>query len=147
MKIFRARTEINARPSAVIDLLTDPEICAQWSPIDFEVDNAVARLDAGTQMEVGGRVAGQRVSFDLSILEASRRAFELTASGPFELNARYEAREGSNGTELIAFVSVTGRGVRGRLASSAAEAMLAGGALKHALERIADTAAATAPTI
>ncbi len=144
MKIFRARAEINARPSAVIDLLTDPEICALWSPVDFEVDDDVARLETGTQLEVGGRVAGQRVCFDLSILEASRRAFELTASGPFEVNARYEAREGRDGTELLAFVSVTGRGIRGRLASSAAEAMLAGGALKHALERIARTASAPA---
>jgi hypothetical protein len=144
MKTYEASTEIEARPSAVIELLTDPATCAEWSPVDFEVDDPSSRLEPGTQLAVGGRVAGQRVSFDLSVIDAGRRHLELTASGPFDVSARYEAREATAGTELTASVSVTGRGIRGRIVSSAAEALLAGGALEHALDRIARTATAAA---
>jgi hypothetical protein len=145
MKTFEAATEVNASPSQVIDLLTDPTAARTWSPVDFEIDAADARLETGTQMEVGGQIIGRRVSFDLSIEEASRHRLMLTASGPLRISARYDAEQAETGTHLRASVSVdSAGGIRGRIVSSAAEALLAGGALHLALDRIARTAAAPA---
>jgi hypothetical protein len=146
MRTYQASTEIDARPSAVIDVLTDPEAARSWSPVDFEIEaNEHARLRSGTRMEVGGRVAGREVRFDLAVHEASRTHLSLTASGPFEMRARYDAREIETGTVLRASVSVASSGgIRGRLVSSAAEALLSAGALERAMERIARSAAVAA---
>jgi hypothetical protein len=147
VRTFQASRQIEAAPSQIIELLTDPAAASTWSPVEFELDDGAAgRLQTGTHMEVGGRVAGRRVSFDLSILEASRRHLNLKASGPFDVTACYEAQEAERGTELRASVSVASRGgIRGRLVSTAAEALLAAGALEQTLERIARSAAA--PTV
>lgn len=139
MRTFEAHAEIPAEPSRVIGALTDPDSCRRFSPVDFEIEQLDARrLESGTRARVGGRVGGRRVSFDLSVLEATDNRLTLTALGPCEVRARYEAERAAGGTEVTASVSVASRGgLRGRLVSSAAEALLAGGILRRTLDRMA----------
>ena len=60
---WNARREMRAPAEAVIAVLTDPEACGQWSPIDFEVEELDGRrLVAGTRARVAGKLAGARVS-------------------------------------------------------------------------------------
>jgi hypothetical protein len=140
VKKFEARASIPTDPSRVIELLTDPGACRSWSPVDFEVEELDGtRLRSGTRARIAGRVAGRRVSFDLSVLEASDRHLTLAALGPCEVHARYEAERAPEGTDVRASVSVDGGGgLRGRLVSTAAELLLAGGILGRALERLAE---------
>lgn len=145
MKTFEARAAIPTEPSKVMELLTDPSACRRWSPVDFEVEHLDApRLSEGTQARVCGRVGGRAVCFDVSVLEAQEGRLSLTASGPFDVRASYEAEGDCRGTDLRARVSVESRrgGLRGRLVSSVAEAFLARGALQQALPRMAETATA-----
>jgi hypothetical protein len=139
VKTFEARAAIPAEPSRVIALLTDPDACRRWSPVDFEIEGLdEPRLRSGTRARIGGRVAGRQVRFDLSVLEASDRHLALAALGPCEVRARYQTERASDGTEVKASVSVASRGgLRGRLVSAAAEALLAGGILGRTLERMA----------
>ena len=39
MREWTATTMIEARPEAVLDVLTDPEACARWAPIAFDVED------------------------------------------------------------------------------------------------------------
>jgi hypothetical protein len=146
VKTFEARAAIPTDPSTVMELLTDPSACRRWSPVEFELDELEApRLCEGSQARVCGRVAGRAVCFDVSVLEARGGRFSLTASGPFDVEAHYEAEGDCAGTDLRARVTVASRGgLRGRVVSSLAEAVLAGGALQQALKRMAETAAAAA---
>jgi hypothetical protein len=139
MRTFEAHAEIPAEPSRVIGALTDPDNCRRFSPVDFEIEQLDARrLESGTRARIGGRVAGRRVSFDLSVLEATDSRLTLTAQGPCEVRARYEAERAAGGTEVTASVCVASMGgLRGRLVSSAAEALLAGGILRRTLDRMA----------
>jgi hypothetical protein len=149
MKTYEARTAIPAEPARVIALLTDPAACRRWSPVDFEIEELNApRLRVGTRARIGGRVAGRPVRFDLSVLEASDRHLELAALGPCEFRARYDAEREQDGTGLTASVSVASRGgLRSRLVSAAAEALLAGGILGRTLDRSAAAAAPAAARV
>ncbi len=142
MKTFEARTEIPTEPARVIGLLTDPRKAHRWSPVDFDIEQLDGeRLRDGTRGRVCGRVAGKGVCFDLSVVEASDRHLSLSAVGPFEVHARYEADRIPCGTEVKASVAIASSGgLRGRLVGAAAEALLAGGILRRTLERIAEAA-------
>jgi polyketide cyclase/dehydrase/lipid transport protein len=146
VKTFEASAAIPTDPTTVMELLTDPSACRLWAPVDFELEHLDGqRLLAGSQARVCGRVGGRAVCFDVSVVEAREGRLSISASGPFDVEAFYEAEGDCAGTELRARVSVASRGgVRGRLVSSVAEAFLARGALQHALKRMAETAAATA---
>jgi hypothetical protein len=138
MRTFEARTAVPADPARVISLLTDPFACSRWSPVPFELEELdEAPLRSGSRARIGGRLAGRRVSFDLSVLEASDRRLSLRAIGPCEVQARYETEPAIDGTEVQASVSVAScGGIRSRLVSAAAEALLAGGLLARTLERL-----------
>src|ERR671933_225320 len=69
--------------------------------------------------------------------EAGEGRFALAARGPIGIDVEYEAFEDEGGTEVWATVSVSGSGLRGRLLAQATDALLAAGALDHALGRIA----------
>jgi hypothetical protein len=140
VKTFEASASIPTEPSRVIELLTDPGTCRSWSPVDFEVEELDGtRLQSGTRARIAGRVAGRRVRFDLSVLEASDRHLALAALGPCEVHARYETERAADGTDVRASISVdSGGGLRARLVSAAAEVLLAGGILGRALERLAE---------
>jgi hypothetical protein len=132
-------TEVDARPEDVLGILCDPEACRRWSPVPFDVDGVESVLRAGTRARVGGRLLGRELRFDVDIVRADDRAFALTARGPIEIHARYEAEPAPAGarTRLRASVRVRGRGITGGLLSRATDGLLAAGALDQALGRIA----------
>ena len=139
MATWKTRTCIETCPKRVLELLTDPDACERWSPVAFDIDGLDGtRLTAGTRARLAGRIAGKTVAFDVQIDEADERRLELTASGPFEIAARYEAVPHGACTELRAAVSVGGGGgFAGRLMSRAADALLAAGVLDSTMSRIA----------
>ena len=138
MRTWTASTTIKGRPEAVLDVLTDPQACARWAPMPFEVERIDSpRLRAGTKARVSGCLAGKRVGFDVQVHEAEADRLELTASGPVAFDVAYDLRPGKDSTEVSASVAVSGRGLTGRLLAQATDALLAGGALQHTVSRIA----------
>jgi len=47
MRTWTASTTIKGRPEAVLDALTDPQACARWAPLPFEVE----RIDSPRLLE------------------------------------------------------------------------------------------------
>jgi hypothetical protein len=141
MATWTTRTTIDASPEEVLAMLTDPEECSRWSPISFELEELdCRRLSAGCSARVAGELAGRRVSFDIDVIEADRGRLRLRASGPVDLDVEYRAEPLAERSEVFAQVAVQGRGgLRGRLASVAADAAVAG-MLPLAVQRIAQAA-------
>jgi hypothetical protein len=138
MCTWRSNTTVPGAPAEVIELLTEPEAIARWAPIPFEVIALdTSKLQPGSHARVAGRLAGRSVEFDIDVLEASDERLELFAKGPVELGVRYVLRPHDSGSEIDASVSVEGKGLFGRVLAKATEAMLAAGALRLALDRIA----------
>jgi hypothetical protein len=138
MRTWTARTTINGRPEAVLDVLTDPAACERWAPVPFDLEGLdTDRLRAGSRARVSGRLAGKRVDFEVEVHEASDGRLELSAVGPVDLDVAYALRAIGAGSEVTASVAVRGRGLTGRLLAQATDALLAGGALDHAINRIA----------
>lgn len=138
MCTWRSNTIVSAAPVQVIELLTEPEAIARWAPVPFEVIALdTSRLESGSHARVAGRLAGRSVEFDVEVLEASDERLELVANGPVELGVRYLLRRHDSGSEIDASVSVQGKGLFGRVLAKATEALLAAGALRLALDRIA----------
>ena len=139
MREWTATTTIEARPEAVLDVLTDPEACARWAPIAFEVEDLrTRRLRCGTRARVSGRLAGKRVGFDVEVHEAIDGRLRLSADGPIGFDVRYDLAPAPRGSEVRASVSVRpSRGITGRLMAEATNALLAAGALQAAVSRIA----------
>ena len=134
----RSHATLPASPAAMFALLTEPEAIARWAPIPFEVmELDGAGLMAGSHARVGGRLAGRLVEFDVEVLQASDERLELVADGAISLSVSYILRPASVGSEVEAAISVEGGGLLGRLLAKATEALLAAGALRISLERIA----------
>lgn len=144
MTTWTARTTIPGEPDHVLAVLTDPAACVRWAPIPFEVDSLDGeRLVAGSHAHVSGRLAGQRVGFDVRVHAADPKRLELVASGPVDLDVAYALRPCRGGSDVEASVSVRGCGLTGRVLARATEAVLAAGALQHAMTRIAREVAST----
>src|SRR3954451_20067326 len=80
MRTWTAQAITEARPEDVLAALTDPDACARWSPVDFDVeDDEVRRLRAGTRTRVSGKLAGVRVGFDVEVQHADEGRFHLRA--------------------------------------------------------------------
>jgi uncharacterized protein YndB with AHSA1/START domain len=143
MREWTATTTVDAGPDAVLALLTDPEACARWAPIDFDVDDLrTPRLRCGSRARVTGRLAGKRVGFDVEVHEAADGRLRLSADGPVGFDVRYDLEPAPGGSEVRASVSVRpSRGFTGRLMAEATNALLAAGALQAAMSRIAREAA------
>jgi putative ABC transport system ATP-binding protein len=128
MRTWTATTTVEAPPQAVLDVLTDPEACARWAPVDFAVDDlAEARLTAGSTPRLRGRIAGREVGFDVEVLEASDGRLALRAAGPVALDVAYELQAAACGrrSEVRASIGVRpGRGLTGRLVAEATSALL-----------------------
>jgi hypothetical protein len=124
----------------VLDLLTDPDAAGLWSPLEFAVEEIDGdRLQAGGRAILPGRIAGRWVEFELAVFEADNGRLSLQARGPVTMDVTYEVQE----TELVARVRVHGgRGITGRLLSSAVDGVLAAGTLQVAVDAIAREAAA-----
>jgi hypothetical protein len=138
-----------AAPAAVLDVLTDPGACVRWAPVDFEVAGLDGdRLRAGSHARVVGRLAGRDVGFDVRVLAADEECLALLADGPIALDVEYRLRPVAAGSEVRASVAVHGHGLAGRLLAQATGALLAAGALRTAVSRIAREAEhlAVAPT-
>jgi Polyketide cyclase / dehydrase and lipid transport len=138
MATWTEQTTVRGRPEDVLAVLTDPDACGRWSPIDFDVHGLEGeRLEAGTRACVSGRLGGRAVDFDVHVRVADATGLELDAHGPVALGVRYSLRPVAEGSEVCASISVEGSGFVGRLLAQATDALLAGGALRHAVARIA----------
>jgi hypothetical protein len=144
MRTWTATTTVAALPQAVLDVLTDPDACARWAPVPFDVDELGSpRLQRGSRARVSGKLAGRRVGFDVEVHEADAQALSLSADGPVGFDVRYDLAPVETGSEVRASVAVrNGRGLAGRLLAEATNALLAAGALEIAVGRIAREAAA-----
>jgi len=148
MRTWTATTTTEARPEAVLDLLTDPDAAARWAPVPFDVDDLAGgrRLLAGSRARVSGRLAGRRVGFDVRVHEADERRLILTADGPVAMDVAYRLERTAAGSEVHASVSVrSSGGLLGRLMAEATGALLTAGALQTAVSRVAREAAVTSP--
>ena len=145
MAQWTTRTQANASPEQLLEVLTDPDAIRLWSPIDFEVEDLVgSRLNAGDVTRVTGKVAGMRVGFDVEIHAADEDGIELSADGPIGIDVRYDLVPAIGGSEVTATVSLRqGGGISGRLLSRATAALLSAGALEGAARRIARAAETT----
>jgi hypothetical protein len=135
---WQSNATIPGSPTDILELLTEPEAIARWAPVPFEVvalDGA--RLESGTRARVVGRLAGRSVEFHVDVLSASHERLELVAHGPISLDVRYRLRPAGTWSEIEATVAVEGRGLLGRVLAKATETLLAGGALRMSLERLA----------
>jgi hypothetical protein len=144
MRTWTATTTMPARPQDVLEVLTDPEACARWAPLPFDVEELDGRrLASGTRARVSGKLAGRRVGFDVEVHEASGRGLSLAADGPVGFDVAYELAAVDGGSEVRASVSVRpSRGIAGRLLAEATSALLSAGALEAAVSRIAREAVA-----
>jgi len=143
MRTWKAHATVMARPEAVLHVLTDPDACARWAPVPFDVEDLdQPRLMAGARARVSGRLAGRHVGFDVEVHEADRHRLSLAASGPVGLDVAYDLLDAGAGSEVRASVRVRpGPGLGGRLMAHATDALLAAGALDAAVARIAREAA------
>jgi hypothetical protein len=135
---WQSNTTVPGSPAEILELLTEPHAIARWAPVPFEVVALDGpRLETGSRARVAGRLAGHSVEFDVEVLRACDERLELTASGPISMNVQYRLRPAGSESEIEASISVEGRGLLGRLAAKATETLLAGGALRMSLERLA----------
>jgi hypothetical protein len=132
---WTARTALRADPDRVLDLLTDPDAAGLWSPLEFAVEEIDGdRLRAGGRAVLSGRLAGRWVEFELDVHEADDSRLSLQARGPVTMDVTYEVLD----TQILARVRVHGgRGLTGRLLSSAVDGVLAAGTLQVAVDAIA----------
>jgi Polyketide cyclase / dehydrase and lipid transport len=138
MNAWHSNATVPGSPAEILALLTEPDAIARWAPVPFEVvalDGT--RLESGSRARVAGRLAGRSVEFDVDVLRASDEHLELVAHGPIYIDVKYRVRPAGSSSEVEASVAVEGRGLFGRVLAKATEALLAGGALRMALERLA----------
>lgn len=135
---WHSNATVAGSPTDVLELLTEPEAIARWAPIPFEVVTLDgARLESGSRARVAGKLAGRWVEFEVDVLRASDERLELVAQGPISLDVRYRLRPAGSSSQIEATVAVEGRGLLGRVLAKATETLLAGGALRMSLERLA----------
>ena len=144
MRTWTATATAPAQPAAVLDVLTDPDACARWAPLPFDVDElASRRLAAGSRARVSGRLAGRRVGFDVEVHAADETGLALSADGPVGMDVDYRLAPVADGSEVRASISLRpSRGIAGRLLAEATGALLTAGALDHAVSRIVQEVAA-----
>jgi hypothetical protein len=146
MRTWTATATAEAHPSAVLDVLTDPDACARWAPVPFDVDST-RRLAAGTRTTVSGRLAGQRIGFAVEVHEADETGIALSADGPVGFDVDYRLQPAPAGAQVHASVSVRpGGGLKGRILAEATGALLTAGALDSALLRLVREAQAATST-
>jgi hypothetical protein len=139
MRTYRTEMRVEGRTSDVLAVLCDPEACARWSPVPFEIKEiGSSRLQGGTRARIEGRLAGWTAEFDIEVREAGRDGLWLRTRGPVELDVRYELYEAGCDTDVRASVSVErAHGLRGRVLAHAADAIVAAGILRRAVSGIA----------
>jgi carbon monoxide dehydrogenase subunit G len=145
MKTWTAQAITEARPEEILAALTDPDACARWSPVQFDLEEDLSRLRAGSRTRVSGKLAGMRVGFDVEVHHADERRLALSASGPVSMDVAYDVAPGDAGTEVRASVSVhPGRGLMSTVMAEATAGLLRAGALTAALDRLTRSCAQAA---
>ena len=137
MRTWTTETTVTGLPDEVLAMLTEPDAIARWTPVPFElIDLDTDRLVSGTRARVRGRLAGRSLEFEVEILAADEDRLALVATGPILIDVEYRLRPAPVGSNLSASVTVRGRGLIGRVIAQATDALLAAGALDHAMNRI-----------
>jgi Polyketide cyclase / dehydrase and lipid transport len=135
---WTAHTRVARPPDEVLSVLTEPEAIARWSPVDFQLlDFDGERLLPGDRVHVQGLLVGRPLEFEVVVRHADAGRLALTATGPIRLDVEYLATPGEDGSEIHASVAVSGQGLWGRVLAQATDTLLAAGALRAAIERIA----------
>ena len=138
MGMWSSQITCSGAPDDVLALLSDPEAIARWSPVPFELRSGRGkRLAAGDQVRVCGSLAGRSVEFLVDVASADDGCLALTATGPIRIDVKYLATRVGAHSEVRASVGVHGSGLAGRVLAKTTDALLAGGALKLALTRLA----------
>lgn len=139
MCLWQHNATVPGSPADVLELLTEPSAIARWAPIPFEVvalDGT--RLQSGSRARVAGRLAGRSVEFDVDVRRASDERLELVAEGPISIDVQYTLRPAGAESEIEACVAVEGQGFFGRVLAKATETLLAAGALRMSIDRLAN---------
>jgi hypothetical protein len=107
--------------------------------VGFTVDGLEEpRLRAGATPRVSGNLGGRRVHFQIEVLQADAERLRLCAVGPVEMLVDYAVHAASTGSSVEAAVSVRAvPGWIGALSERLTCLLLTGGALDHALIRMA----------
>jgi hypothetical protein len=112
MRKWETQALVPGSPSAVLELLTEPDAIAEWAPVPFEIVSiADRRLRTGSRARVAGRLAGRAVEFEVVVHEASGDRLALAADGPISIDVQYVLRPAPGGSDVTASVSVDGRGL------------------------------------
>src|SRR5918911_666567 len=107
MSTWTEELTAQADPAAILEVLTDPDACERWAPIDFEVSALDDdRLRPGTRAQIAGRLAGREVGFEVEILAADEERLALVASGPVALDVEYRLRAVPEGSHVRASIEV-----------------------------------------
>lgn len=139
MCLWQYNATVPGSPADVLELLTEPDAIARWAPVPFEVVALEGtRLRSGSRARVAGRLAGRSVEFDVDVLRASDGQLELVAEGPISIDVQYKLRPAGVESEIEACVSVAGQGFFGRVLAKATETLLAAGALRMSIDRLAN---------
>jgi hypothetical protein len=140
---WRSRVAVRARPAQVLEVLTDPDACARWSPVGFDVHGLDGdRLRGGSSATVTGALHGWPMRFAIEVIDVRGDRFRLRAVGPVEMLVDYAVRPVGRGSTVDAAISVTPRtGPGSALTARLTGLLLRGGALHHALRRMGKEAA------
>jgi hypothetical protein len=139
MCLWQYNATVPGSPADVLELLTEPGAIARWAPVPFEVvELDGSRLASGSRARVAGRLAGRSVEFDVDVLRASDDRLELVAEGPISIDVQYRLRPAGAVSEIEASVSVEGQGLFGRVLAKATDTLLAAGALRMSINRLAN---------
>jgi len=137
MKTWTTETTVTGLPDEVLALLTAPDAIARWAPVPFElIELDTDRLVSGSRARVRGRLAGRSLEFDVTVVVADEERLALVATGPISIDVEYRLRPAPCGSNVSASVSVSGRGLIGRVVAQATDALIAAGALDLAVGRI-----------
>jgi polyketide cyclase/dehydrase/lipid transport protein len=139
---WRSRVAVRARPAQVIEVLTDPQACARWSPVGFDVHGLDGdRLRRGSSATVTGALHGWPMRFAIEVMDVRGDRFRLRAVGPVEMLVDYAVRPVGRGSTVDAAISVIPRtGPGSALTARLTGLLLRGGALHHALRRMGNEA-------
>jgi len=107
--------------------------------VGFAVDGLDGpRLRSGATPRVSGNLGGRRVHFQVEVLQADAKRLRLCAVGPVEMLVDYAVHAASPGSSVEVAVSVRAvPGWIGTLSERLTCLLLTGGALIHALARMA----------
>jgi hypothetical protein len=82
MGTWTAERWLAGSPAEILELLSEPEAIAEWSPVRFELLGLDGeRLEAGSRARVRGELAGRGVEFEVIVEEADEEAFSVRGQG------------------------------------------------------------------